>query len=904
MNLIKRVTVWFLALVMVLGLIPQTAFAEEKAASPLKYEIEKKVNEDKTEATISLEFTETETVRLEKVTLPDGIEKTEDLPVVTYTASENGKYEFIVSYTVEEEYQEEKIVVEVNEMKEKNESDSLPANASPETYSAKADEVTSWAELKTSIENASSDTTISISGKIEKTTTDKRITVPSGIQITIVGEGATIVRPSTSSVGEFYVSDNAQLTLQGSYVIEAKNYVQGKGTLAHANFVEVSENGTLSLEGKLTAHTSDGFFNGRYGKKGLVYCKGKMEMSNQSSVSGWTVYDTTSLESCRNAAIVLEGSKAELVMNGGEITGNYNVGSNGVAGAAVQVRNGASFVMNDGNIHENGIIANPKANVHYGAGVFVYGENSSFKMTGGAIQNNNGMVGAGVYLNGTKNGKASLEMTGGDINNNSITNVGKYACDGGGIYAKYANVNIIGKENDKISISHNGTKDFGTDYNSAQSSGGGIYAEKSTVNLNHVRIDDNTACGNNAQGGAGIWAEDSDVTVKNGSISNNQGGKLNQNVWGGALRVEGSGNVHVEAVTFEKNCVSPESDYQWNIGYGGAIMMDGKDTLTLKDCIIRNNHASGSGGGIYANQGMTEIKGNTVFDSNTCNNNREKWKGYLGEAICITSVATVKIYDQVKIEKNNTVGLEEDKYGAAVLTMANSYTGIDKEHPVAIESMGQDIEQLPDSKGTPLVTFLDEAGGEKGAAYADEQQHFVVSSYMPETLHIGQSGEKKDALTYVANRAPVIQAEDKTITVGDEFDPLKDVTATDKEDGNITLTKDNVIKNEVDTTKAGTYEVTYKVTDSQGASTTKTIKVTVVAKDTPVVPDKPDNGGNKPDTDNPNTNKPDSADKSTGGVKTGDNTNVMLWGVLLVLSGAGIYVLFKKRLLHGRKGQK
>ena len=102
--------------------------------------------------------------------------------------------------------------------------------------------------------------------------------------------------------------------------------------------------------------------------------------------SGWTVYDTTALKDCRNAAIVLEGSKAELVMNGGEITGNYNVGSNGVAGAAVQVRNGASFVMNDGNIHENGIIAKPKDNVHYGAGVFVYGENSSFKMTGGAIQ--------------------------------------------------------------------------------------------------------------------------------------------------------------------------------------------------------------------------------------------------------------------------------------------------------------------------------------------------------------------------------------------------------------------------------------------------------------------------------------------------------------------------------------
>ena len=142
--------------------------------------------------------------------------------------------------------------------------------------------------------------------------------------------------------------------------------------------------------------------------------------------------------------------------------------------------------------------------------------------------------------------------------------------------------------------------------------------------------------------------------------------------------------------------------------------------------------------------------------------------------------------------------------------------------------------------------------------------------------------------TSIINTAPTINASNKVITVGDTFDPLKDVTATDKEDGDITLTIENVIKNEVDNTKVGVYEVTYKVTDSQGASTTKTIKVTVVAKDTPVVPDQPDNGG----------------DKSAGAVKTGDNANLMLWGVLLVLSGVGIYVLFKKRLSHDGKRQK
>ena len=80
----------------------------------------------------------------------------------------------------------------------------------------------------------------------------------------------------------------------------------------------------------------------------------------------------------------------------------------------------------------------------------------------------------------------------------------------------------------------------------------------------------------------------------------------------------------------------------------------------------------------------------------------------------------------------------------------------------------------------------------------------------------------------LTNHYPNIMAEDLVLTVGDFFDPLKGVTATDQEDGEI---KDiQVISNTVDTTKAGTYEVTYKATDSHGASSTKTIKVVVNEK--------------------------------------------------------------------------
>ena len=82
------------------------------------------------------------------------------------------------------------------------------------------------------------------------------------------------------------------------------------------------------------------------------------------------------------------------------------------------------------------------------------------------------------------------------------------------------------------------------------------------------------------------------------------------------------------------------------------------------------------------------------------------------------------------------------------------------------------------------------------------------------------------------NNAPVINVTDSLIYVGDEFDALSGATsgiATDKEDGDLT-SKIEVVGN-VDTTKAGNYTVTYKVTDSEGANTTKTITVTVLEKE-------------------------------------------------------------------------
>lgn len=106
----------------------------------------------------------------------------------------------------------------------------------------------------------------------------------------------------------------------------------------------------------------------------------------------------------------------------------------------------------------------------------------------------------------------------------------------------------------------------------------------------------------------------------------------------------------------------------------------------------------------------------------------------------------------------------------------------------------------------------------------------------------------------VKNTPPTINATDKILTVGDFFDPLKDVSASDKEDGSITLTKDHIIANDVNTTKVGTYHVTYKVADSHKVSTEKTIAVTV--KEGPI---------------------PKKQDKTSKTPLTGDMTNLNLF---------------------------
>ena len=96
-----------------------------------------------------------------------------------------------------------------------------------------------------------------------------------------------------------------------------------------------------------------------------------------------------------------------------------------------------------------------------------------------------------------------------------------------------------------------------------------------------------------------------------------------------------------------------------------------------------------------------------------------------------------------------------------------------------------------------------------------------------------QTSEKTITVTVLKDEAPIINAEDKTITQGTKFKPLDGVTAEDKEDGEIKEIE--VVTNDVKENKIGEYEVTYKVVDSFNNETKKTITVTVVENQKPVI---------------------------------------------------------------------
>ncbi|PEJ91310.1 immunoglobulin-like domain-containing protein [Bacillus toyonensis] len=137
----------------------------------------------------------------------------------------------------------------------------------------------------------------------------------------------------------------------------------------------------------------------------------------------------------------------------------------------------------------------------------------------------------------------------------------------------------------------------------------------------------------------------------------------------------------------------------------------------------------------------------------------------------------------------------------------------------------------------------------------DSNGHTVTAK---QTVTVKQKVEPKDEDPILTVPAEVI------INMDDNYNPLAGVTAIDNEDGDITSKV--IHMGEVDTSKAGNFEVKFLVRDASGNEVTATQKVIVKDKDT-------ENGS---DNNNNNTNSGNSSDNSNNNTNSGnisDNNN-------------------------------
>ena len=164
----------------------------------------------------------------------------------------------------------------------------------------------------------------------------------------------------------------------------------------------------------------------------------------------------------------------------------------------------------------------------------------------------------------------------------------------------------------------------------------------------------------------------------------------------------------------------------------------------------------------------------------------------------------------------------------------------------------------------------------------------------------GNEASKTFTITVVEKAKLVIDS--KEFMVGDKFDPLADVKAYDVDGTDITE-KLTVVSNDVDTSKAGTYQVVYRVVDALGNEVEFTREVIVKKVKTDVDPSHPDDTKPSNPNDSSSSNQPSSSNDGqetiTGQVvestKTGDNTPIIAMMGMLLVAGLGIMVLRKRK---------
>ena len=386
---------------------------------------------------------------------------------------------------------------------------------------------------------------------------------------------------------------------------------------------------------------------------GVIYVSGKLEVVDLTHAHSGKITGGNTTESGGGVCVTDGG---EFTLTGGQITGNRSnsgggvyaaganskvvisggvISQNGVEnlGGGLFIADGAHFELNGGTLMRNSAKT-------YGGAVFINGV--SFRMSGGAVSENQAGYGGGIYINGGngEGSKGTVELNGGFISANKVTNGG-----GGIVVEKCAltidGCNIVGNQ---AGSSGGGLSVFAAtarlvsghiDDNTAVINGGGAFVDGIKVGSAEFIVDGGTVSGNNAASGGAIHIADGGSSViNNGDISNNNAH------YGGALRVAGLGSARLtlNGGTVSNNTgvdggalhINPDSNPDGvenftmnggevinNVGeIGGAFLLCRHTIASINGGVISNNTAKVRGGSVYGVHSVElTITGGEIIDN-------------------------------------------------------------------------------------------------------------------------------------------------------------------------------------------------------------------------------------------------------------------------------------------------
>ena len=382
------------------------------------------------------------------------------------------------------------------------------------------------------------------------------------------------------------------ITLEGEHTLKRNTTIKGK----EGEDRKISINGSgagITVTGEKT--TLNLGVNG-YDKKLTIEGDTNVAFVTVSGGATANMYENVTLQnrqSTGNACIVIMGPKSVFNMHGGVIE---------KCNGAVIADSGATFHMLSGEIKDCWV---------NGDGVISVNDGSKFIMEGGTISGCSAADdGGGLYA------KNKSTIT---INNGTISECRAAKKNGGGLYADNSTINIEGgtisgctavfgnggglyaKNSSTITIS-DGTISGSTISGCEAGTGGGLYADKSTVTINNGTI---SGCEANAGAGGGLCVVGSTLNIKKGGTISRCKAWSSKKGNGGGLYADSS-TINISDGTIS-GC-----DGRW----GGGLYAEKSSTITITDSTISRCEA-GAGGGLFVDSSTIRISGGIISGCTT-----------------------------------------------------------------------------------------------------------------------------------------------------------------------------------------------------------------------------------------------------------------------------------------------